>query len=128
VPILNYFKSILSFASCALDMNFVRPKILNSYQNSHQGYHIKNGRHPLQQLIIDDGFIPNDTILGSDKYINIVTGPNFSGKSCYTRQVRIKPMFNWIIQTIKIEHYSSFKILPGWCVSLFSTYRIFSSL
>merc|ERR1712238_50151 len=80
---------ILSFASCALDMNFVRPKILNSYQNSHQGYHIKNGRHPLQQLIIDDGFIPNDTILGSDKYINIVTGPNFSGKSCYTRQVGV---------------------------------------
>ena len=48
-----------------------------------------NGRHPLQQLIIDDSFIPNDTILGSDKYINIVTGPNFSGISCYTRQVGV---------------------------------------
>ena len=47
----------------------------------------KKGRHPLQELIIDDEFIANDTkIYSSDRRINVITGPNFSGKSCYARQ------------------------------------------
>ena len=88
---------ILSFARCAADMNFVRPEIVNGEQEQNSStsllslgslrYYIKNGRHPLQELIIDKEFIANDTIVDASQKVNVITGPNFSGKSCYTRQV-----------------------------------------
>lgn len=81
---------ILSFTSCAADLNFVRPEVLDGKSTSNaQTYCIQNGRHPLQELIIDDEFIANDTNVDESKRLNIITGPNFSGKTCYTRQVRI---------------------------------------
>ena len=50
---------------------------------------IRNGRHPLQELIVDNEFIPNDTMMNKNSHVMIVTGPNFSGKSCYARQVGV---------------------------------------
>ena len=50
---------------------------------------ILNGRHPLQELIVNNGFIPNDTMMDNTNRVMIVTGPNFSGKSCYARQVGV---------------------------------------
>lgn len=78
---------ILCFAGCAADLNFIRPEIVETHPNSPGSYFIQNGRHPLQELIIDDEFIANDTNIDETKRINVITGPNFSGKSCYTRQV-----------------------------------------
>lgn len=78
---------ILSFAGCAADLNFVRPDIVDTSSDTTGSYLIKNGRHPLQELIIDGDFIANDTDINDSQRINIITGPNFSGKSCYTRQV-----------------------------------------
>lgn len=87
---------ILSFASCASDFNFCKPEIVDSHGVAtldgegnicSEGYEIENGRHPLQELITDDEFIPNDTFINADRRVNVLTGPNFSGKSCYTRQV-----------------------------------------
>jgi len=34
-------------------------------------------------------YIPNDTMILKANPINVITGPNFSGKSCYIRQVGI---------------------------------------
>lgn len=78
---------ILAFAGCAADLNFVQPVLIDSAPNSSGSYYIENGRHPLQELIIDDEFIANDTRISDERRINVITGPNFSGKSCYTRQV-----------------------------------------
>lgn len=45
-------------------------------------------RHPLQELFVES-FIPNQTLLGGDQgRINIITGPNMSGKSVYLKQVK----------------------------------------
>ena len=77
---------ILSLASCAMDLNYVRPTILSVDANVIE---IENGRHPLQELIVDDEFIPNDTMMDNTNRVLIVTGPNFSGKSCYARQVGV---------------------------------------
>lgn len=71
----------LSLAGCAADLNFVKPDIAPAEEGI---LHIENGRHPLQELIVDD-FIPNDTAMDNDNRVLIVTGPNFSGKSCYAR-------------------------------------------
>mmetsp|Transcript_37010 Transcript_37010/g.54189 ORF Transcript_37010/g.54189 Transcript_37010/m.54189 type:complete len:218 (+) Transcript_37010:675-1328(+) len=82
---------ILSFASCAADLNFVRPEVVsgNDGSNEENIIFIENGRHPLQELIIDDEFIANDTMIDNTNRVNVITGPNFSGKSCYTRQVGV---------------------------------------
>ncbi|XP_057441153.1 DNA mismatch repair protein MSH5 isoform X2 [Lotus japonicus] len=44
--------------------------------------------HVLQEMTVDT-FIPNDTKMLHDGRINIITGPNFSGKSIYIKQVAL---------------------------------------
>lgn len=81
---------LLSFANCSEDLNFVRPEIIPASNDiSDDSILIENGRHPLQELIVDSDFIPNSTVIDETRRMNIVTGPNYSGKSCYTRQVGI---------------------------------------
>jgi len=77
---------ILSLTSCAADLNFTRPEIV---QGNSPVIYIENGRHPLQELIIEGAFIKNDTMVDEENRVNIITGSNFSGKSCYTRQVGV---------------------------------------
>ena len=82
---LSDLDCILSLAGCAADLNFIRPEIAAEEEGVIQ---IENGRHPLQELIVDD-FIPNHTHIDSDRRMLVVTGPNFSGKSCFARQVGV---------------------------------------
>lgn len=81
---------ILSFTGCASDLNLVRPEIVAPDPSSDEcSIYVENGRHPLQELVIDDEFIANDTMIDSVNRVNVITGPNFSGKSCYARQVGV---------------------------------------
>jgi len=85
---LGELDCILSLASCARDFGYVRPEIFERRQgHDESGYEIINGRHPLQELITEEDYIPNNTFIDEIRRINILTGPNFSGKSVYTRQV-----------------------------------------
>jgi DNA mismatch repair protein MSH5 len=77
---------ILSFAGVAIDLGYVRPQMVQESENCIQ---IVHGRHPLQETILHNSFIPNDTNITSTTRLSILTGPNFSGKSCYARQVGI---------------------------------------
>lgn len=44
-------------------------------------------RHPLVELSMEGVFIPNDTEIGrEDGRVQVITGPNASGKSCYIKQ------------------------------------------
>lgn len=83
---LSALDCILSFACCAVDLKFTRPKMERATKNQ---ILIKNGRHPLQEIITESEFIPNDVEISNTNRILLVTGPNFSGKSCYLRQVRM---------------------------------------
>ena len=76
---------ILSLAWCAADLNFVKPEIVTDAGV----IDIENGRHPLSELIVNDEYIPNDTAIDDTNRVMVVTGPNFSGKSCYARQVGV---------------------------------------
>ncbi len=55
--------------------------------------HIENGRHPVVEqtavATLGERFVPNDTHFGSDERIQIITGPNMSGKSTFLRQVAL---------------------------------------
>ena len=50
---------------------------------------IKNGRHPVIELLMEESFIPNDTNISDDNRLAIITGPNMAGKSTYMRQVAL---------------------------------------
>ena len=52
---------------------------------------IVNGRHPvLEQTMVDEKFVPNDTLLDPESSrLIILTGPNMAGKSTYIRQVAL---------------------------------------
>jgi len=74
-----------SFAQCAEDYNYTKPKVDNSSR-----IEIINGRHPVVERILPPGdkFHPNSTFLSNEEaQIIILTGPNMSGKSVYLRQV-----------------------------------------
>jgi DNA mismatch repair protein MSH5 len=79
---------ILSFADVAAELGYVRPSIAPAEEKC---ILIRHGGHPLQELLIEEGkqFVRNDVAIDAANRINVVTGPNFSGKSCYARQVGI---------------------------------------
>nr|XP_027064249.1 DNA mismatch repair protein MSH5-like isoform X3 [Coffea arabica] len=73
----------LSLALVARQNNYVRPIV--TVENL---LDILNGRHVLQEMTVDT-FIPNDTKILHDGRVNIITGPNYSGKSIYIKQVAL---------------------------------------
>ena len=51
--------------------------------------HIVDGRHPLQEKVVD-AFVPNDThVDAATQRLHIITGPNASGKSVYLKQIAL---------------------------------------
>ncbi len=77
---------ITSLAYVAEKNNYVRPTL-----NEEGVIHIKDGRHPvIEQMIDHDMFIANDTFLDQkDHRLIIITGPNMAGKSTYMRQTAL---------------------------------------
>ena len=77
---------IASFAFCASRYNYIKPTVVDSEEII-----IRDGRHPVvEQLNIQEGFVPNDTNLNcDDEQLHIITGPNMSGKSTYLRQTAL---------------------------------------
>ncbi len=77
---------LCALSKVATTNNYVRPTITDDSVIS-----IKGGRHPVvEQLIVNDLFIDNDTYLdGNDSRIAVITGPNMAGKSTYMRQTAL---------------------------------------
>jgi DNA mismatch repair protein MutS len=77
---------ICGLAETARLFNYRRPKLNESLRLT-----IKDGRHPvLDQNLVDEKFVPNDTELDGAKFrLAVITGPNMAGKSTYIRQVAL---------------------------------------
>ncbi len=76
---------LASFAETARLQNYCRPEI-----GSDGVLFIRDGRHPvLEQNLVDERFVPNDTLLDGQTRIALITGPNMAGKSTYIRQVAL---------------------------------------
>ena len=75
-----------SLAEVASRNGYVRPDL-----NESDAIHIRQGRHPVVEHVLDPGgFVPNDTELSCEAgQLAIITGPNMAGKSTYIRQVAI---------------------------------------
>jgi DNA mismatch repair protein MutS len=76
---------ICSLAETARLFNYCRPVLNDSLRLA-----IRDGRHPvLDQNLVEEKFVPNDTTLDENIRLAIVTGPNMAGKSTYIRQVAL---------------------------------------
>ncbi|XP_010244492.1 PREDICTED: DNA mismatch repair protein MSH5 isoform X3 [Nelumbo nucifera] len=102
---------LLSLALVARQNNYVRPIL-----TTENLLDIQNGRHVLQEMTVDT-FIPNDTKILDDGRINIITGPNYSGKSIYIKQVAL---------IIFLSHIGSF--VPAEAATVGLTDRIFCAM
>lgn len=76
---------LAGFAETARLFNYCRP------QTGNEGIiAIRDGRHPvLEQTLVEERFVPNDTQLDGTTQICLITGPNMAGKSTYIRQVAL---------------------------------------
>ena len=102
---LAQLDALASFAETARLQSYVRPQI-----GDEGVVQIRDGRHPvLEQQLVEERFVPNDTGLGSGTgilpvptsethgqdtratlpQIALITGPNMAGKSTYIRQVAL---------------------------------------
>jgi DNA mismatch repair protein MutS len=72
---------ISAFAHVAIENNYVKPRVDESDKME-----VINGRHPVVELVCD--YVPNKVLFDGFE-IMIITGPNFSGKSCYMKQVAL---------------------------------------
>ncbi|KZV16500.1 hypothetical protein F511_10112 [Dorcoceras hygrometricum] len=117
VPILeavNFAAELDCLSSLALvarQNNYARPIL-----TSENMLDILNGRHVLQEMIVDT-FIPNDTKILDEGRINIITGPNYSGKSIYIKQVAL---------IVFLAHIGSF--VPADAATVGLTDRIFCAM
>jgi DNA mismatch repair protein MutS len=83
-----------ALAETAALNDYVRPALLDDV-----ALHIEDGRHPVVEEALRSGrvagarrgerFVPNDAHFDDSSLIQIITGPNMSGKSTYLRQVAL---------------------------------------
>ena len=82
--ILSELDAILSLSICSEEYNLVRPTL-----NEEGIVNIKNGRHPVVEVVNKKEYVPNDCVLDNGIDTLLITGPNMSGKSTYMRQLAI---------------------------------------
>ena len=103
---------LVALAMAAENLKLCRPVI-----SEHGETVIHKGRHILQEMCVDT-FIPNDTECHANAgLIKVVTGPNFSGKSVYIKQVALITL---------MAHIGSF--VPADAATIALTDRIFTAI
>ncbi|MEO6325652.1 MAG: DNA mismatch repair protein MutS, partial [Thermoanaerobaculia bacterium] len=74
--------ALVSLARVARTSSWCRPQL-----SEEPILQVEDGRHPVvEALRAREPFIPNDTALGPDARVVVLTGPNMGGKSTYLRQ------------------------------------------
>lgn len=74
-----------SLAQAAFAYGYCKPVL-----NTKNRLEILDGRHPVVERSMKEGFVPNNTLLdGKENRLVILTGPNMAGKSTYMRQVAL---------------------------------------
>ena len=83
---LGELDALLALAGVAVRQSFVRPEITEDGR-----LELTAARHPVVEQCLPGGsFVPNDCILDQQGVrVQIITGPNMSGKSTYLRQTAL---------------------------------------
>lgn len=75
---------LVNFAERAITLNLVKPELTNQ-----TCIEIEGGRHLVIEHALKEKFIPNNTLLNSERQMLLITGPNMGGKSTYMRQTAL---------------------------------------
>lgn len=76
-------------ALCSLSIVSENNKLIRpTFNNNHEIY-IKNGFHPVINVVSNREYVKNDIIMDKNTNTLLITGPNMSGKSTYMRQLAI---------------------------------------
>ncbi len=81
---LGIIDALCSLSVVSENNKLIRPR----FNNNHEVY-IKNGFHPVINVVSDKEYVKNDIIMDKDTNTLLITGPNMSGKSTYMRQLAI---------------------------------------
>lgn len=68
------------------------------------GISIIEGRHPVVEQVVNQPFVPNDTLLNENQRTLIITGPNMGGKSTYMRQTALIVLLAHIGSFVPAKH------------------------
>lgn len=112
--IVSTLDVLLSFSQVAFENNYHRPSL-----NTEGRLEIIEGRHAVVEKHLEsENFIANDTkLMRGQKTMQLITGPNMSGKSTYMRQVALITL---------MAHIGSF--VPAKSADIPITDRIFSRI
>jgi DNA mismatch repair protein MutS len=76
---------LCALAEAAVEHRYVKPEVVDE-----DILEIRDGRHAVVETTLSgERFVPNDTEFTEGERIQIITGPNMSGKSTYLRQVAL---------------------------------------
>ncbi|RYG31442.1 DNA mismatch repair protein MutS, partial [bacterium] len=75
--------ALSALAETAVRRGYVRPELTEE-----DALLIEGGRHPVVEAA-NVGFVPNDTKLGDEVRLVVLTGPNMAGKSTFLRQIAL---------------------------------------
>ena len=81
---LSEIDALTSLSVCSEEYSLVRPILTNDHIID-----IKNGRHPVVEVVSKFEYVPNDCELDNGVNTLLITGPNMSGKSTFMRQLAI---------------------------------------
>lgn len=76
--------AILGLTKVALRGAMVRPVV-----DAGSEIVLRDSRHPVLDMVMKGGFVPNDLTMNENSWFMILTGPNMAGKSTFMRQVAL---------------------------------------
>jgi DNA mismatch repair protein MutS len=82
---LSCLDALGGFAQAAFERGYCRPVILDGSARAQA----KSLRHPVAELSLGAGFVPNDVDMDEQRRAIVVTGPNMGGKSTYMRSLAL---------------------------------------
>ncbi|MCY8185706.1 DNA mismatch repair protein MutS [Bacillus inaquosorum] len=81
---MSELDALQCFATISENRHYTKPEF------SEDEVEVIEGRHPVVEKVMDSQeYVPNNCIMGDNRQMLLITGPNMSGKSTYMRQIAL---------------------------------------
>ncbi|NTU26608.1 DNA mismatch repair protein MutS [Bacillus tequilensis] len=81
---MSELDALQCFATISENRHYTKPAF------SKDEVEVIEGRHPVVEKVMDSQeYVPNDCMMGDNRQMLLITGPNMSGKSTYMRQIAL---------------------------------------